>query len=62
MSGLHLQALHWSPDGELDAHDRLIVLNNLIPQCVATTQLELIHSVERLAIPLTETTVQISVS
>ena len=62
MAGLHLQALHWSANGELDPHDRIIVLNNLIPQCVPTTQLELIHSVERLAIPLTESTLQVSAS
>ena len=42
--------------------DQLTVLNTLIPQCIATTQLELIRSVERLAVPVSEATLQISVS
>ena len=62
MAGLHLQALHWSTNGELDPMDQLTVLNSLIPQCIATTQLELIRSVERLAIPVSQSTVQISVA
>ena len=62
MAGLHLQALHWSTNGELDPMDQLTVLNSLIPQCIATTQLELIRSVERLAIPVSQSTVQMSVA
>ena len=62
MSLLHLQALHWTSNGELDPIDQLTVLNSLIPQCIATTQLELIGSVERLALQVSESTVQISVS
>ena len=42
--------------------DQLTMLNSLIPQCIATTQLELIRTVERLAVPISESTVQISVS
>ena len=62
MANLHLQALHWTTNGELDPIDQLTVLNSLIPQCIATTQLELIRSVERLAVPVSEATLQISVS
>ena len=62
MARLHLQALHWTTNGELDPVDQVTVLNSLIPQCIATAQLELIHSVERLAVPVNESTVQISVS
>ena len=62
MASLHLQALHWTTNGELDPIDQLSVLNSLIPQCIATTQLELIRSVERLAVPISEVTLQISVS
>ena len=62
MASLHLQALHWTTNGELDPIDQLTVLNSLIPQCIATTQLELIRSVERLAVPISEVTLQISVS
>ena len=62
MASLHLQALHWTTNGELDPMDQLTVLNSLIPQCIATTQLELIRTVERLAVPISESTVQISVS
>lgn len=62
MASLHLQALHWTTNGELDPIDQLTVLNSLIPQCIATTQLELIRSVERLAVPVSEVTLQISVS
>ena len=62
MASLHLQALHWTTNGELDPIDHLTVLNSLIPQCIATTQLELIRSVERLAVPVSEVTLQISVS
>ena len=62
MANLHLQALHWTTNGELDPNDQLTVLNSLIPQCIATTQLELIHSVERLTVPVREVTVQISIS
>tara|TARA_B100001057_G_scaffold312989_1_gene313110 strand:- start:115 stop:303 length:189 start_codon:yes stop_codon:yes gene_type:complete len=62
MASLHLQALHWTTNGELDPIDQLTVLNSLIPQCIATTQLELIRSVERLAVPVSEVTLQVSVS
>ena len=62
MANLHLQALHWTTNGELDPIDQLTVLNSLIPQCIATTQLELIRSVERLAVPVSEVTLQVSVS
>ena len=62
MASLHLQALHWTTNGELDPIDQLTVLNSLIPQCIATTQLELIRSVERLAVPVSEVTLQISIS
>ncbi len=62
MANLHLQALHWTTNGELDPIDQLTVLNSLIPQCIATTQLELIRSVERLAVPVSEVTLQMSIS
>ena len=62
MASLHLQALHWTTNGELDPIDQLSVLNSLIPQCIATTQLELIRSVERLAVPISEVTLQMSIS
>ena len=62
MESLHLQALHWTTNGELDPMDQLTMLNSLIPQCIASTQLELIRSVERLAVPVSEVTLQISVS
>ena len=62
MANLHLQALHWTTNGELDPMDQLTMLNSLIPQCIASTQLELIRSVERLAVPVSEVTLQISVS
>ena len=42
--------------------DQLTMLNSLIPQCIATTQLELIRTVERLAVPISESTAQISIS
>ena len=60
MTALHLQALHWSSDGELDPCDLLVVLQTLIPDSLPTTQLELIQTVEKLAICETEITLQVS--
>ena len=40
MNALHLQALHWSSDGELDPCDLLVVLQTLIPDSLLTAQLE----------------------
>ena len=60
MTALHLQALHWSSDGELDPCDLLVVLRTLIPDSLPTTQLELIQTVEKRAICETEITLQVS--
>lgn len=62
MGSLHLRALHWSDDGELVAADRLILLNSLLPQSLPDVQLELIHTIECLAIHQLEGTPQVSES
>mgnify|MGYP000615426684 FL=1 len=57
---LCFQALAWTPDGELDSLDKLVLLNNLIRQGTPSEQIELIQVVEKLALLQPETTVQVS--
>ena len=54
------QALTWTADGELDPLDKLVLLNNLIPQATPSEQIELIRVVEKLALLQPEATVQVS--
>ena len=58
--GLCFQALSWTADGELDPVDKLVLLNNLIPQSTPNEQIELIRVVERLALVQPEVTLQVS--
>ena len=57
---LCFQALAWTADGELDPLDKLVLLNNLIPQSTPNEQIELIRVVERLALVQPEVTLQVS--
>ena len=57
---LCFQALAWTADGELDPSDKLVLLNNLIPQSTPSEQIELIQVVEQLALLQPETTLQVS--
>ena len=57
---LYFQALRWTPDGELDPCDKLVLLNSLIAQSTPSEQIELIHVVEQLAVLQPEPTVQVS--
>ena len=55
----HLQSMRWTPNGELDDADRVILLNSLIPQCIPSVQSELIRTVERIALTQTTLTPQV---
>ena len=59
-NSLYFQALAWTADGELDPSDKLVLLNNLIPQSTPSEQIELIRVVEQLALLQPETTLQVS--
>ena len=50
MTGLNLQTLAWSADGELVPADRLVLLNTLMAQSMPEVQIELIKAMERLAV------------
>ena len=60
LNSLYFQALAWTADGELDPSDKLVLLNNLIPQSTPSEQIELIQVVEQLALLQPETTLQVS--
>ena len=59
-NSLYFQALAWTADGELDPSDKLVLLNNLIPQSTPSEQIELIQVAEQLALLQPETTLQVS--
>ena len=59
-NSLYFQALAWTADGELDPSDKLVLLNNLIPQSTPSEQIELIQVVEQLALLQPETTLLVS--
>ena len=59
-NSLYFQAMAWTADGELDPSDKLVLLNNLIPQSTPSEQIELIQVVEQLALLQPETTLQVS--
>ena len=52
MTALHLQALEWDSNGELAPHDRVVLLNSLMPQCISEVQVELISLMERISMPV----------
>ena len=59
-NSLYFQALAWTADGELDPSDKLVLLNNLIPQSTPSEQIELIQVVKQLALLQPEITLQVS--
>ncbi|WP_353291408.1 hypothetical protein [Synechococcus sp. M16CYN] len=59
-TSLHLQSMRWTSDGELDEADRIVLLDTLIPQCVPAAQIELIQTMERIALRQPALTAQVS--
>jgi hypothetical protein len=62
MTGLNLQSLSWGDDGELAADDRLDLVNVLLTQSLPEVQVELIRTVERIAIAGATAMTEVSVS
>ena len=62
MTCLNLQSLAWGDDGELAADDRLALVNVLLAQSIPEVQVELIRTMERMAIASAVTTPEVSVS
>ncbi|BEV36445.1 hypothetical protein CREGCYN_12570 [Synechococcus sp. M16CYN] len=52
--------MRWTSDGELDEADRIVLLDTLIPQCVPAAQIELIQTMERIALRQPALTAQVS--
>ena len=61
MSGLNLQSLHWTDDGELSAGDRWSLLTSLLPNALPE-QVELIALLERSTTDQALLTPEVSVS
>ena len=62
MSGLHLQSLQWTDDGELSAEDRWSLLTSLLPNALPEVQVELIALLERSTTDQALLTPEVSVS
>jgi hypothetical protein len=61
MNGLHLQALHWTDDGELCSTDRFTLLTTLMANSLPDVQIELIALMERTPMDLEMLTPDVSV-
>lgn len=61
MDGLHLQALHWTDDGELCSTDRFTLLTTLMASSLPDVQIELIALMERTPMDLEMLTPDVSV-
>ncbi|MGB1416534.1 MAG: hypothetical protein ACPG6X_03540 [Synechococcus sp.] len=62
MTALNLQSLAWGDDGELAADDRLDLVNLLLTQSLPEVQVELIRTVERIAVVGATAIPEVSVS
>ena len=62
MSGVNLQSLHWTDDGELSAGDRWSLLTSLLPNALPEVQVELIALLERSTTDQALLTPEVSVS